>query len=96
MNKGWCLALKVYVHQSFDLRRLAREVQFIVSLERLDPRDRSMVYASAGQRGYLLRAGLEAALRGEATGSSRAFRADAVAVAKKPLKAGEKLDGSRA
>ena len=36
---------------------------------------------------------LSAALRGEATGSSRAFRADAVAVAKKPLKAGEKLDG---
>jgi predicted homoserine dehydrogenase-like protein len=36
---------------------------------------------------------LSAALRGEATGSSRAFRADAVAVAKRDLKAGERLDG---
>jgi len=36
---------------------------------------------------------LSAALRGEATGSSRAWRGDAVAVAKRALKAGEMLDG---
>jgi phosphoserine phosphatase RsbU/P len=30
-----------------------------LAMARLDPRDRSMVYASAGQRGYLLHAGLE-------------------------------------
>ena len=31
-----------------------------LAMARLDPRDRSMVYASAGQRGYLLGAGIEA------------------------------------
>lgn len=36
---------------------------------------------------------LSAALRGEPTGTSRAFRGDAVAVAKRALKAGEMLDG---
>jgi len=36
---------------------------------------------------------LSAALRGEATGSTRAWRGDAVAVTKKPLKAGDMLDG---
>ena len=36
---------------------------------------------------------LSAALRGEPTGSCRGFRGDAVAVAKRPLKAGEMLDG---
>lgn len=36
---------------------------------------------------------LSAALRGEATGQTRAFRGDAVAVAKRDLKAGETLDG---
>jgi len=36
---------------------------------------------------------LSAALRGEATGSSREWRGDAVAVAKRDLKAGEVLDG---
>jgi len=36
---------------------------------------------------------LSAALRGEPTGSSRAWRGDAVAVAKRDLKAGEALDG---
>lgn len=36
---------------------------------------------------------LNAALRGEPTGSARAFRGDAVAVAKKDLAAGETLDG---
>ena len=36
---------------------------------------------------------LNVALRGEPTGSCRAFRGDAVAVAKRPLKAGEMLDG---
>jgi predicted homoserine dehydrogenase-like protein len=36
---------------------------------------------------------LSVALRGEPTGSASAFRGDAVAVAKRPLKAGERLDG---
>ena len=36
---------------------------------------------------------LSVALRGEATGSTRAWRGDAVAVAKRPLRAGERLDG---
>jgi predicted homoserine dehydrogenase-like protein len=36
---------------------------------------------------------LNAALRGEPTGSCRGWRGDAVAVAKRPLKAGEMLDG---
>jgi predicted homoserine dehydrogenase-like protein len=36
---------------------------------------------------------LSAALRGEPTGSTRAWRGDAVAVAKRDLKAGEMLDG---
>ena len=36
---------------------------------------------------------LSAALRGEPTGHSRSFRGDAVAVAKRVLKAGETLDG---
>src|SRR5262249_20561711 len=36
---------------------------------------------------------LNAALRGEPTGSCRAWRGDAVAVAKRALKAGETLDG---
>ena len=36
---------------------------------------------------------LSAALRGEATGQTRAWRGDAVAVAKRDLKAGETLDG---
>jgi predicted homoserine dehydrogenase-like protein len=36
---------------------------------------------------------LSAALRGEPTGQARAFRGDAVAVAKRPLKVGERLDG---
>ena len=38
---------------------------------------------------------LSAALRGEATGSTREWRGDAVAVAKRGLKAGEMLDGER-
>jgi predicted homoserine dehydrogenase-like protein len=36
---------------------------------------------------------LNAALRGEPTGTTRAFRGDAVAVAKKAMKVGERLDG---
>jgi predicted homoserine dehydrogenase-like protein len=36
---------------------------------------------------------LSAALRGEPTGVARAWRGDAVAVAKRPLRAGERLDG---
>jgi phosphoserine phosphatase RsbU/P len=38
----------------------ASDVHFVtLAMARLDPRDRSMVYASAGQRGYLLRQGIE-------------------------------------
>ena len=36
---------------------------------------------------------LSAALRGEPTGQARSFRADVAAVAKRDLRAGEKLDG---
>ena len=35
----------------------------------------------------------KAALRGEATGCAQAFHADVVAVAKRPLAVGERLDG---
>ncbi len=60
--------------------------------------DRSGRYASLYRRVHLI--GLElgisvasAALRGEPTGSASAFRSDTVAVAKRPLAAGEILDG---
>ena len=39
------------------------EFHFVtLAMVRLDPRDRSMVYASAGQRGYLLHAGIDATI----------------------------------
>ena len=60
--------------------------------------DASGWYAAMSKRYHLI--GLElgisvlsAALRGEPTGQSRAFRGDAVAVAKRDLNAGETLDG---
>ncbi|MGC2856490.1 NAD(P)H-dependent oxidoreductase [Novispirillum sp. DQ9] len=60
--------------------------------------DSSGRYAALWRPAHLI--GLElgisvasAALRGEATGAPREFRGDAVAVAKRPLKAGEALDG---
>jgi predicted homoserine dehydrogenase-like protein len=60
--------------------------------------DKSGWYASMWRPFHLI--GLEtsvsvlsAVLRGEPTGSSKEFRADAVATAKKDLKAGEMLDG---
>ena len=60
--------------------------------------DRSGRYAALWRPSHLI--GLElsvsvasAALRGEATGSSKAFLSDAVAVAKKRLTSGEMLDG---
>jgi serine phosphatase RsbU (regulator of sigma subunit) len=38
----------------------ASDFHFVtLAMVRLDPRDRSMIYASAGQRGYLLRSGIE-------------------------------------
>ena len=41
----------------------ASDFHFVtLAMARLDPRDRSMVYASAGQRGYLLHAGVEATI----------------------------------
>lgn len=62
------------------------------------PTDSSGLYAAMYKPFHLI--GLElsisvlsAALRGEPTGSSRAWRGDAVAVAKRDLKAGEALDG---
>ncbi len=41
----------------------ASDFHFVtLAMARLDPRDRSMVYASAGQRGYLLHSGIEATI----------------------------------
>jgi predicted homoserine dehydrogenase-like protein len=62
------------------------------------PTDSSGMYAATYKPYHLI--GLElsisvlnAALRGEPTGACRGWRGDAVAVAKRPLKAGEMLDG---
>ena len=62
------------------------------------PTDSSGLYAAMYKPFHLI--GLElsisvlnAALRGEATGTTRAWRGDAVATAKRDLKAGEMLDG---
>ena len=48
-----------------------------LAMARLDPRDRSMVYASAGQRGYLLRSGIEAIVL-DSTSLPLGVRADTV------------------
>jgi phosphoserine phosphatase RsbU/P len=48
-----------------------------LAMARLDPRDRSMVYASAGQRGYLLRAGLDVTIL-DSTSLPLGVRADTV------------------
>ena len=48
-----------------------------LAMARLDPRDRSMVYASAGQRGYLLHPGIEATIL-DSTSLPLGVRADTV------------------
>lgn len=55
-----------------------------LAMVRLDPRQRSMVYASAGQRGYLLRAGLEATIL-DSTSLPLGVRPDTVVPAAAPL-----------
>jgi phosphoserine phosphatase RsbU/P len=55
-----------------------------LAVARLDPRDRSMVYASAGQRGYLLRAGIEATVL-DSTSMPLGVRADTVVPAALPI-----------
>ena len=48
-----------------------------LAMARLDPRDRSMIYASAGQRGYLLHPGIEATIL-DSTSLPLGVRADTV------------------
>ena len=55
-----------------------------LAMARLDPRDRSMVYASAGQRGYLLHAGLEATIL-DSTSLPLGVRADTVVPTAAPM-----------
>ncbi len=51
---------KILTHANRLLATDASEQHFVtLAMVRLDPRDRSMVYASAGQRGYLLHSGLD-------------------------------------
>jgi serine phosphatase RsbU (regulator of sigma subunit) len=63
-----------------------------LAMARLDPRDRSMVYASAGQRGYLLGAGIEATVL-DSTSLPLGVHADTVVPAASPiaLKSGDLL-----
>lgn len=51
---------KILTHANRLLAADASEQHFVtLAMVRLDPRDQSMVYASAGQRGYLLHSGLD-------------------------------------
>lgn len=51
---------KILTHANRLLAADASNQHFVtLAMVRLDPRDRSMVYASAGQRGYLLHSGLD-------------------------------------
>jgi sigma-B regulation protein RsbU (phosphoserine phosphatase) len=61
-----------------------------LAMARLDPRDRSLVYASAGQRGYLLHPGIEATIL-DSTSIPLGVRADTVvpAAAVIPLQTGD-------
>jgi phosphoserine phosphatase RsbU/P len=63
-----------------------------LALARLDPRDRSMVYASAGQRGYLLHSGIEASVM-DSTSLPLGVRPDTVvpAAASRLLQPGDLL-----
>jgi phosphoserine phosphatase RsbU/P len=55
-----------------------------LALARLDPRDRSMIYASAGQRGYLLHSGFDAAIL-DSTSLPLGVRDDTVVPASSPI-----------
>ncbi len=55
-----------------------------LAMARLDPRDRSMVYASAGQRGYLLHPGIEATIL-DSTSLPLGVRPDTVVPAATPI-----------
>jgi phosphoserine phosphatase RsbU/P len=55
-----------------------------LAMARLDPRDRSMVYASAGQRGYLLHAGIEATVL-DSTSLPLGVRPDTVVPTASPM-----------
>lgn len=55
-----------------------------LAMARLDPRDRSMVYASAGQRGYWLRQGIEATVL-DSTSLPLGVRADTIVPAAAPI-----------
>ena len=55
-----------------------------LAMVRLDPSDRSMVYASAGQRGYLLHPGLEATIL-DSTSLPLGVRSDTVVPATAPI-----------
>jgi phosphoserine phosphatase RsbU/P len=56
-----------------------------LAMARLDPRDRTMIYASAGQRGYLLRAGLDAAIL-DSTSLPLGVRDDTIVPASGPIR----------
>ena len=63
----------------------ASDFHFVtLAMARLDPRDRSMVYASAGQRGYLLRSGIEATIL-DSTSLPLGVRDDTVVPAAAPI-----------
>jgi phosphoserine phosphatase RsbU/P len=55
-----------------------------LAMARLDPRDRSMVYASAGQRGYLLHPGIEATIL-DSTSLPLGVRSDTVVPTATPI-----------
>ncbi|MEN6408059.1 MAG: SpoIIE family protein phosphatase [Thermoguttaceae bacterium] len=55
-----------------------------LAMARLDPSDRSMVYASAGQRGYLLRSGLETTIL-DSTSMPLGVRSDTVVPTAPPV-----------
>ncbi len=63
----------------------ASDFHFVtLAMARLDPQDRSMVYASAGQRGYLLRSGIETMIL-DSTSLPLGVRDDTVVPAAAPI-----------
>ena len=63
----------------------ASDFHFVtLAMARLDPRDRSMVYASAGQRGYLLQLGIETTIL-DSTSLPLGVRDDTVVPAAAPI-----------
>jgi len=89
-----CLRTLVQVHSDVGeiLTRANRvlaadtsDFHFVTLLmARLDPRDRSMVYASAGQRGYLLHAGIDATVL-DSTSMPLGVRPDTLVPAAAPV-----------